>query len=258
MIFDAAAELVRKGDPDRFKATLAAPLDRRGPLMVLYAFNFEVARAPWQTTEPLIAEMRLQFWADTVTAASNGVPPPKHPVAGPLAEMVAARQVAGVDVLALIEARRFDIGKEPHQSDAAFRGYMAATSGGLMWMAAHLLGAGPDDEAAIRRFGTASGVAALLVALPEIAASGRHALPDPGDAALVSLAEWALAELREVRRGRRLLPKPCTAAMLVGWQADAILRRVQKGPAAVREGRLQLSEFHRRRLLAWRALTGRW
>ena len=69
----------------------------------------------------------------------------------------------------------------------------------------------------------------------------------------------AVAEIyREVRRGRRLLPKPCTAAMLVGWQADAILRRVQKGPAAVREGRLQLSEFHRRRLLAWRALTGRW
>lgn len=258
MSFDAAAELVRKGDPDRFKATLAAPPDRRGPLMVLYAFNLEVARVPWQTTEPLIAEMRLQFWADTITAASENAPPPKHPVAGPLSEMVAAGQLSRADLLALIEARRFDVGKEPHPSDAAFRSYVAATSGGLMWMAARLLGAGPDDEAAIRRFGAACGIAALLVALPELAASGRHALPDSSDRALRSLANQARADLSEVRRRRHLLPKSCAAAMLTGWQADAILGRVASDPAAAGQGRLRLSEFHRRSLLAWRALTGRW
>ena len=69
---DACAALVERADPDRFTATMAAPPVARGPLWVLYAFNVEVARAPWASKEPMIAEMRLQWWRDVVENAASG------------------------------------------------------------------------------------------------------------------------------------------------------------------------------------------
>ena len=68
----ACAELVARGDPVRFRATMAAPLAVRKALFPLYALNLEVARAPWLTEEPMIAEMRLQFWRDVVEEAGAG------------------------------------------------------------------------------------------------------------------------------------------------------------------------------------------
>ena len=66
MTTDACAALVERGDPDRFAAVMAAPVAARTRLWPLYAFNLEVARAPWVTKEPMIAEMRLQWWRDVV------------------------------------------------------------------------------------------------------------------------------------------------------------------------------------------------
>jgi hypothetical protein len=66
MSLQACAEMVARGDPDRFRAAMAAPLAARQMLFPLYAFNIEVSRAPWVTAEPIIAEMRLQFWRDVI------------------------------------------------------------------------------------------------------------------------------------------------------------------------------------------------
>ena len=75
MSFDACAELVRRGDPDRFLSAMTAPPELRGRLMILYAFNLEVARAPWVASEPMLAEMRLQWWADAIAEIFEGRPP---------------------------------------------------------------------------------------------------------------------------------------------------------------------------------------
>ncbi len=42
MTIQACAELVARGDPLRFRATMAAPLAAREALLPLYAFNLEV------------------------------------------------------------------------------------------------------------------------------------------------------------------------------------------------------------------------
>ena len=59
----ACAALVARGDPDRFLAVMAAPVAVRARLFPLYAWNLEVARAPWVTAEPLIAELRREISA---------------------------------------------------------------------------------------------------------------------------------------------------------------------------------------------------
>ncbi|ESW62088.1 MAG: phytoene synthase, partial [Rhodobacter sp. CACIA14H1] len=123
MSIDACAALVERGDPDRFAAVMAAPVAARGRLFVLYAFNLEVARAPWVTKEPMIAEMRLQWWRDVVAEAAAGRPARAHEVAGPLAALLREAGLP-VEVLdRLVEARRWDVYREAFEDGAAFDAY---------------------------------------------------------------------------------------------------------------------------------------
>ena len=75
----ACAAIVERADPLRFRATMAAPVKARRVLFPLYAFNIEVARAPWVTQEAMIAEMRLQWWRDVCEEIGQGGPvaPPR-------------------------------------------------------------------------------------------------------------------------------------------------------------------------------------
>ncbi|MCB1349117.1 MAG: squalene/phytoene synthase family protein, partial [Maritimibacter sp.] len=74
MTLAACADLVRRGDPDRFRAAMAAPVEARARLFPLYAFNLEVARAPWASSDPTVAKMRLQFWRDVLVEIDEGEP----------------------------------------------------------------------------------------------------------------------------------------------------------------------------------------
>ena len=53
----ACAGLVERGDPDRFRTVMAAPLAARPVMFTLYALNVEVARAPWVTKEAMMIQL---------------------------------------------------------------------------------------------------------------------------------------------------------------------------------------------------------
>jgi phytoene/squalene synthetase len=255
MTVAACAALVKRGDPDRFLAVMAAPVAARAQLFPLYAFNLEVARAPWVTEEPLIAEMRLQWWRDVVDNAASGAAR-AHEVAGPLHEVIRDFGLP-IDVLdRLIAARRWDVGHEPFADLAALDDYVEATGAGLMWLAARALGAPDAAEPAVRSYGWAAAAAAYLKAVPELMARGR--VPLPAGVSVEAVAAAGLARLASARQARRDVPKAVAPALLAGWQAEAVLRQALADPAAVSEGRLGLSEFRRRGGLLWQAVTGRW
>ena len=151
MTLDACAGLVERGDPDRFAAVMAAQVADRARLLPLYAFNLEVARAPWVTREPLIAEMRLQWWRDVVAEDA----PRAHEVAGPLHALIRQAGLPVPVLDALIAARRWDIQTDAFADRAAFDGYLQATAGGLMWLAARATGASDQVEPAARDLGWA-------------------------------------------------------------------------------------------------------
>lgn len=245
MSIEACAALVERGDPDRFAAVMAAPVAVRGRLLVLYAFNLEVARAPWVTQEPMIAEMRLQWWRDVVAEAAAGRPARAHEVAGPLASVIreAGLPVAVLD--ALVEARRWDVYRAPFDDDAALDAYLEETGGGLMWLAGRALGAGAEAEAALRGLGWAAGLAGFLRAVPELEARGRVPLPDGRAEAIGALARAGLARVEAARPGLRRLG-PARAATISAWQAERVLRLVAADPQRVAAGAIRLSEFSRR------------
>jgi len=239
------ADPLRKGDPDRFLALLAAPPGARPLLASLYAFNLEVARAPWATGEPMIAEMRLQWWRDALGEIGAGGKVRSHPVTLALAEVLDPEGAEALD--RLVAARRFDIHREPHADRAAFDAYLDATAGNLHWTAARLLGATREDE--VREVARASGLANLLLAIPDLEARGRMPLVDGRPEAVAGVAREALAGLRRARPCRAARP-----ALLATWRARGILARAAKDPARVAAGALEGSDFARRGGLLLRSL----
>ncbi|KPQ06487.1 MAG: phytoene synthase [Rhodobacteraceae bacterium HLUCCA12] len=250
---EACASLVERGDPDRFLATMAAPPEARGPLFVLQAFNLEVARAPWVTSEALIARMRLQFWRDVVEQAGHETPP-AHEVAGPLASLIAERALPRAPLLGLIDARELDLERAPFADDGALWSYLDATAGALMVASTRALGGG--DDAVAREFGAAQGLANYLLAVPALEAAGRLPLPDGRAEAVAVLAREGLDRLTRGRRGRGRIAPAARPALLAAWRAGVILKQALQAPHRVKAGALEQSEFGRRGSLLWRALRG--
>ena len=253
MSLDACAALVQRGDPDRFTALMAAPVAARARLLPLYAFNLELARAPWVSGEPMISEMRLQWWRDIIAERT----PRAHEVAAPLHALI---QETGLPIPLLdrmAEARRWDIYRDPFADEAAFAAYLDDTGAGLMWASALALGARPEAEQALRAYGWAAALAAYFRAVPELEARGRIPLVDGRAEAVAALAQRGLSRLAEARAARGSVPAAIRPALLPGWQTGALLSRAARDPGAVAEGRLALSEAGRRGRLLWQAMTGR-
>ncbi|QGX98725.1 phytoene synthase [Roseovarius faecimaris] len=249
----ACADLVRRADPERFLAAMAAPVAARKVLFPLYAFNAEVARAPWVTEEAMIAEMRLQWWRDALEEIGGGGRVRRHEVTTPLAGVLDAEGAAVLDDLIL--ARRWDIYRDPFEDAAAFDDYLRKTSGHLMWAAARALGAGDELRPLVLEAGYAQGLANYLRAIPALEAAGRVPLVDGRAEAVQALARTGLTRLGETR-GR--LPKAIFPALLPAWKTAAVLKRAAADPQRVGAGALDISPLHSRLALMWRASRGRW
>lgn len=250
----ACAALVERGDPDRFLAAMSAPLQARAVLFPLYAFNLEVARAPWVTEEAMIAEMRLQWWRDAVDEIGSGKPARAHEVAGPLADVIRSRTLP-IDLFdEAIAARRWDIYKDPFEDDAHFAAYLDQTGAHLMWLAAKALGAASDLEEPVRMVGRASALASWFQAIPKLEERGRKPLVDGRPAAIRAMAEDALNTLRTAERAVFGAAAPAVRA---GWLAPPILKQVVANPLRVAAGELGVSEFRRRTSLMIRVARRR-
>ena len=251
----ACADLVAAGDPDRFAATMAAPVAARSVLWPLYAANLEIARAPWASAEPVVAEMRLQWWINTIGEIAGGAARPGHPVTEALAPMLVADPGLADLLAAVAEARRWDCWRDPFADSDHFDAYIDATAGNLMWAAARALGAPAGAEPAIRDFAWGAGLAAYFRAVPELEARGRVPLVDGRAAALGRLAAEGRAR---IRRGRAVvLPRSARPALWTGASAARLLALAEREPGRIAEGTLHLSDFARKWALLSRAITGR-
>jgi NADH dehydrogenase [ubiquinone] 1 alpha subcomplex assembly factor 6 len=237
---------VRRLDHDRYLCALFAPASDRPRLLALYAFNLEVARVREIVSEPVIGQMRLQWWRDALDEIANGNVR-AHPVAQALARAVEGRPVRAELLERLLAARELDLGEDPPPDLAALESYAADTSSALLQAGLDLLGV--DDAAAreaARQVGLAWSLMGLLRAVPFHARRRRLYLP----ASLLAeakidreqlfegraggglrdiarqLADRAAGHLERARASWRDVPRGARAVLLPATLADAHLKRL--------------------------------
>ena len=250
----ACAQLLERGDAARFRAVMAAPALLRPKLFAIFAFNLEVARAPWMTQEPMIAEMRLQWWQDALGEIAAGDRVRRHEVVTPLADALSVQAAEGLRDL--VTARRWDIYREPFTDAGDFDSYLRHTSGRLLQVAAQALG--PAESDLVEDFGSAVGLANFFTAVPALIAAGRQPLIDPSPDAIRALAARGLQQLAKARAARSDISPQAGAALLCGSAAKGVLMQAQRAPARVISGLQPASPFAERMGLLLRGFSGRW
>ncbi|WP_417318372.1 phytoene/squalene synthase family protein [Emcibacter sp.] len=160
------AEQVRKQDHDRFQTVLFAPADKRDDLFAIYAFNQELAKIRETVSEPMLGEIRLQWWREAIDEIYGGTPR-KHEVVEALAQAVGMRDLPRELFDRMIDARTQDIYDESPRTMEELSTYLENTSGNLARLAAVVLG-GKDEilAEAAGKSGLAWGMIGIIRAVP--------------------------------------------------------------------------------------------
>ncbi|WP_457094088.1 phytoene/squalene synthase family protein [Microvirga sp. P5_D2] len=170
--------LVREADPDRYWASLFAPEDKRGYLHALYAFNYEIARVRESVREPMLGEIRLQWWRDALQGEARG-DVRANPVAAALDETIVKFRLPRQSFVDLIDARMFDLYDDPMPNLNDLEGYCGETSSSLIQLSSIILNDGKDlgTADAAGHAGVAYAITGLLRAFPIHARQGQLYVP---------------------------------------------------------------------------------
>ena len=212
---EACAAEVRRHDRDRYLCALFAPRQARPALFALAAFNLELARVREAVSEPLLGEIRLQWWRDAIAGIYAGEAR-AHPVALALADAVADHDLTRAHLDRLVDARALDLTDEPLADLAALEDYAEGTAASLVRLGCEALGVrATAAHAAARHVGIAWALVGLVRAVPFHAARRRLYLPR-------DLLEGTGVSSEDVFRRRSL----AGLARVAGQVLDAAERRL--------------------------------
>ena len=269
---EACATLVRRADPDRYFASLFAPVEVRPYLFVLYALNHEFARIGETVREPMMGQIRLQWWREAIEGARLGQPR-RHDAVEALAGLFRRCDVPADLFEAMLTAREFDVSNDVFETFDALVAYLDATSSNLIRLAAFVLMREKCSDSLARNIGVAFGLAGILRALPHHAARGKLYVPkdlldeagatpgdvtSPNNAKLASvMALLSLHASRFYEEGRSLeQARAALAAFLPAALVPLYLRQLAKQsriPGANRD----IPLYRRQIVLLRAALRGR-
>ena len=224
---------VRRLDHDRYLTALLLPATKRADALALYAFNLEVARTREIVSEPILGQIRLQWWRETIAGIYDGTPR-EHPVVEALSAACHRNNLDRAALEALIDAREADLDDMPPPDLTALETYAGDTSGQLSELVMSTLEGRADAREAARKMGTAWGLVGLARSVAFHAQSQRMYIPDE------------LLTAYEVEKRRVFDLKP-TAGL------DAAVRRIVERAeellADARGKRVSISKSQRRGLL---------
>lgn len=272
-------DAVRRHDNDRYLTALFAPPGQREALFALYAFNHEIAKTREVVSEPLLGQIRLQWWRDAVGELYEGNPR-RHEVIQPLDRAIGEYRLERAYFDRLIDARERDLDDDPPASLADLMDYAEATGAPLIRLALQVLGAEGADEAG-RHVGIAWALVGTLRAVPFQASRQRLRLPadllekagvrpgrlfdgkpEPGlarvAAAVADAARTHLRAARAARPRRQAAARAALPALLPGALASLHLRVLARAGYDPFAARVQMPHPLRQLRLAWSALLGRW
>lgn len=268
---------VRRFDPDRFATAMLAPQASREGLFSLYAFNLEVAKTREAVSEPMLGEIRLQWWREAIEGIYDGTPR-RHEVVLALADAVAKHRLTRQCFDSLIDARAVDLSDvAPETVDALVR-YAEGTSANLIWLALEMLGVRSDAATeAARHVGIAWALTGLVRAMPFHLSQRRSYLPEEligrhgverrnlmelrAEPAIASAVEEITALARDhLKKARALkgdIPHAAVPALLLAPIAAIHVRRLAKVGYDPFDSRLTVPIRFVGIRLAWKMMTRR-
>ncbi|MCL4765080.1 MAG: squalene/phytoene synthase family protein [Hyphomicrobiaceae bacterium] len=192
----------RASERDRYLAALLAPRQVRQALVALAAFAGEVGRIPAFVSEPMVGEIRLQWWREALENADPALRS-GHPVADAMRATAAQHELPLGLLIGFIDAQSAGLYDEPMTDDQSLAAHLAKTEGALFELALRILG-GRDEAARAAAYaaGQAYGLARLLVELPALWAQGRSLIP----VSRLAAAGLTLADIRAGLHTERLAP----------------------------------------------------
>lgn len=169
---------LRAADIDRYLALLLMPESVRDDLLVLMLFNAEIAAIRDRVREPMPGEIRLQWWRD-VLSGERGGDASGHPLASALLDIIARRAMPAAPLVAMCEARTFDLYDDPMPDRTSYEGYAGETASTMLQMSAFLIDPAMAAETATAsgHAGVAQAVAGHLMMLPITQARGQVFVP---------------------------------------------------------------------------------
>ena len=270
-------DLLRRDDRDRWLASLFVPQPLRPHVHALYAFSLEVARVREIVSEPLLGEIRLQWWRDALEGKTE-LGAGANPVAAALLDTISRFSLPEAPLIALVDARLADLYDDPIESVEALESYTDATSANLFRLITLVL----DGEEAVAGLGVAGhagiayGITGLLRALPWHSARGQVFVPaeilrkhgaEPGDLAAGRASPAILAAIAELRALARThletfdarlqsIPDKTRPAFLPVSLCEPYLRLMEQPGYDPFKTVIELPQW-RRQWSLWRA-SGRW
>ena len=168
----------REHDMDSYLGALFAPEPKRQDLWTLQALQAELARIPALVSEPMLGEIRLQWWREALDGLFAGRAL-AHPVIEGLSEALTRTSFAREPFERLIDAQATILHPESIESEKALERHLHATGTEPLALAVAVLEPKPDKAvtALIETGGPVLGLARLLRQLPEQAARRRIPLP---------------------------------------------------------------------------------
>jgi 15-cis-phytoene synthase len=179
---DAILTSAKRYAPDWHAAALLAPRDARDDLLIIAAFTGEVNRILFDVSEPMLGEIRVQWWRDSLglgeeTASSFVEPTARtgHPIADAMQDLIQRRQLDRSRLTPFLDAHGHALHAEAPRAWDAVEQDCDATDGATFALAASVLGCKPTD--ATRDAGRAYGLMRRARELPMRLAKGHIPFP---------------------------------------------------------------------------------
>ncbi|MEE8334269.1 MAG: phytoene/squalene synthase family protein [Alphaproteobacteria bacterium] len=235
-----ATEL-RRHDRDRYLVSLFAPDPERRALFALYAFNLEISKIRESVSEPMLGEIRLQWWRDALDGIKAGAPR-QHTVVLALSAAVGRHDLSIDRMGRIIDSRAFDLEDRQPANLEELTAYAGDSSGELACLALEVLGVrDPPAMAAGHAVGVAWALVGLIRAVPFHATQRRCYLPE----SVTAEAGLHMGALYEGAPGAALVP---VVAEIARAAADALDRAEAALPTVPRAGHPALLGRHLTRM----------
>ncbi|XP_002735300.2 NADH dehydrogenase (ubiquinone) complex I, assembly factor 6-like [Saccoglossus kowalevskii] len=241
-------DVVKKHDYENFLCTLLLPKNARTATFALRAFNVDVATVKDNTSDIKIAQMRMQFWKETINEIYQGSPR-QTPIACELHRAVASHKLSKRWFSRIIEERERNLHDKAHASLEDVENSAEKTTSSLLYLILETLGLKDvNADHAASHIGKSHGIVTLLRSTPHHASRRRVYLPmeilikygvsqeqilrgkteQNLKDAVFEIASQANSHLQKAQSMKKEIPKEAYSAFLLTTPIEIYLKKIQQ------------------------------